>query len=130
MTEKKLPRRAVLKGALLGVAAVPVSALLDRTAMAASGPVDPSEPQAQQLGYVTDASQVETRSGLLELPAGTWRQGRRCRGSVQHLRRPQSGRRGLVQGLCETPVSVRLLNRHGGAVGTTDRAVFCWGNGR
>lgn len=62
MTEKKLPRRAVLKGALLGVAAVPVSALLDRTAMAASGPVDPSEPQAQQLGYVKDAGQVDAKA--------------------------------------------------------------------
>ena len=32
MSDQKFPRRTLLKGALLGVAAVPVSALLSRTA--------------------------------------------------------------------------------------------------
>ena len=62
MTEKKLPRRAVLKGALLGVAAVPVSSLLSRSAIAAGGPVDPSESQAKQLGYIVDASKVDAKA--------------------------------------------------------------------
>lgn len=62
MTEKKFPRRAVLKGALLGVAAVPVSALLGRTASAAAGRVDPSEAQAAQLGYVEDSSKVDAKA--------------------------------------------------------------------
>ena len=56
MSEQKFPRRTLLKGALLGAAAVPVSALLSRTATAASGRVDPSEPQAKSLGYVEDAA--------------------------------------------------------------------------
>ena len=55
MSEQKLPRRTLLKGALLGVAAVPVSALLSRSATAASGRVDPNEPQAKSLGFVEDA---------------------------------------------------------------------------
>jgi hypothetical protein len=62
MSDQKFPRRTLLKGALLGVAAVPVSALLSRTAAAAGGPVDPSEPQAKSLGYVLDASKVDAKA--------------------------------------------------------------------
>ncbi len=62
MSEQKFPRRTLLKGALLGVAAVPVSALLSRTATAASGRVDPSEPQAKSLGYVEDATKVDAKA--------------------------------------------------------------------
>jgi hypothetical protein len=61
MSEKTYPRRTLLKGALLGVAAVPVTALLGR-AEAAAGPVDPSEPQAKSLGYVTDATKVDAKA--------------------------------------------------------------------
>jgi High potential iron-sulfur protein len=62
MSDQKFPRRALLKGALLGVAAVPVSALLGRTASAAGAPVDPSEPQAKALGFVVDASKVDAKA--------------------------------------------------------------------
>jgi hypothetical protein len=61
MSERKIPRRDVLKGALIGVAAVPVTAILGR-AEAAAGPVDPNEPQAKSLGYVTDASKVDPKA--------------------------------------------------------------------
>jgi hypothetical protein len=61
MSEKSFPRRTLLKGALLGVAAVPVTAILGR-ANAAAGPVDPNEPQAKSLGYVTDASKVDPKA--------------------------------------------------------------------
>jgi hypothetical protein len=61
MSERKIPRRDVLKGALIGVAAVPVTAILGR-AEAAAGPVDPNEPQAKSLGYVTDASKVDAKA--------------------------------------------------------------------
>jgi hypothetical protein len=61
MSERKIHRRDVLKGALIGVAAVPVTAILGR-AEAASGPVDPNEPQAKSLGYVTDASKVDPKA--------------------------------------------------------------------
>lgn len=61
MSERKFLRRDVLKGALIGVAAVPVTALLGR-AEAAAGPVDPNEPQAKSLGYVLDASKVDAKA--------------------------------------------------------------------
>lgn len=62
MSEQKFPRRTLLKGALLGVAAVPVSALLTRTAEAAAGRVDPNEPQAKSLGYIEDATKVDPKA--------------------------------------------------------------------
>jgi hypothetical protein len=62
MSEQKFPRRTLLKGALLGVAAVPVSALLSRTADAAAGKVDPNEPQAKSLGYIEDATKVDAKA--------------------------------------------------------------------
>jgi len=61
MSERKIARRDVLKGALIGVAAVPVTALLGR-AEAATGPVDPNEPQAKSLGYVKDATKVDAKA--------------------------------------------------------------------
>lgn len=61
MSERKIPRRDVLKGALMGVAAVPVTALLGR-AEAATGPVDPNEPQAKSLGYIVDAAKVDAKA--------------------------------------------------------------------
>jgi hypothetical protein len=61
MSERKIARRDVLKGALIGVAAVPVTALLGR-AEAAAGPVDPNEPQAKSLGYVKDATKVDAKA--------------------------------------------------------------------
>ena len=62
MSERKIPRRDVLKGALIGVAAVPAAALLGRAEAAATGKVDPSEPQAKSLGYVEDASKVDPKA--------------------------------------------------------------------
>jgi len=61
MSERKIPRRDVLMGALVGVAAIPVTALLGR-AEAASGKVDPSEPQAKSLGYIEDAAKVDAKA--------------------------------------------------------------------
>ena len=61
MSERKIPRRDVLKGALIGVAVVPVTAILGR-AEAAAGPVDPNEPQAKSLGYVKDATKVDAKA--------------------------------------------------------------------
>jgi len=63
MSETKYPRRAVLKGALLGVATIPVAALIGRRADAAGLPhVDPNEPQAKSLGYVEDATKVDPKA--------------------------------------------------------------------
>ena len=59
--ERKISASRLLKGALMGVAAVPVAALLGR-AEAAAGPVDPNEPQAKSLGYVKDATKVDPKA--------------------------------------------------------------------
>ena len=61
MSEKMIARRTVLKGALLGAAAVPVTALLGRAEAAATN-VDPNEPQAKSLGYVEDAAKVDAKA--------------------------------------------------------------------
>jgi hypothetical protein len=61
MSERKIPRRDLLKGALIGVAAVPVTAILGR-AQAAGADVDPNEPQAKSLGFVTDATKVDAKA--------------------------------------------------------------------
>ncbi len=70
MSERKIPRRDVLKGALIGVAAVPVTAILGR-AEAAAGPVDPNEPQAKSLGYVKDATKVDAKANPNYKPGQT-----------------------------------------------------------
>jgi len=81
MSDRKIPRRDLLKGALIGVAAVPVTALLGRAEAAAAGKVDPNEAQAKSLGYVEDASKVDPKanpnfkpgqmcSNCLQVPAG------------------------------------------------------------
>ena len=62
MSEQKFPRRTLLKGALLGVAAVPVSALLSSTADANTGRVSPSETQAKSLAYIEDATKVDAKA--------------------------------------------------------------------
>jgi len=84
MSERKFPRREVLKGALMGVVAVPVTALLGR-AEAASGPVDPSEPQAKSLGYVTDASQVDAKANP------NFKPGQQCSNCLQVPKGKESG---------------------------------------
>jgi hypothetical protein len=72
MSDQKFPRRTLLKGALLGVATVPVSALLSRTADAApAAKVDPKEPQAASLGYVLDASKVDAKANPNYKPGQT-----------------------------------------------------------
>jgi hypothetical protein len=81
MSDRKILRRDVLKGALIGVAAVPVTALLGRAEAAVAGRVDPNEPQAKSLGYVEDASKVDPKANpnfkpgqvcanCLQVPAG------------------------------------------------------------
>ena len=118
MSEKTYPRRTVLKGALLGVAAVPVSALLGRAEAAAGGPVDPNEPQAKSLGYVVDATKVDAKANpnfkagqhCAVMPAGSGRQGERRADPVQHLRRSARRRERLVQGIRRAPVNALWLH--------------------
>ena len=82
MSDQKFPRRTLLKGALLGVAAVPVSSLLSRTADAAGGRVDPNEPQAKSLGYVEDAAKVDAKANP------NFKPGQNCANCLQAPNKP------------------------------------------
>ncbi len=97
MSEQKFPRRTLLKGALLGVAAVPVSALLGRTADAASGRVDPNEPQAKSLGFVEDAAKVDPKANP------NFKPGQHCLNCLQAPDRQAWHGRSALQHLCRPP---------------------------
>ncbi|MDP9013360.1 MAG: high-potential iron-sulfur protein [Pseudomonadota bacterium] len=60
----KITRRSIVKGGLIAGALVPTFGLMGNTAAAAAAlpPVDPSDPTAKALGYVTDASKVDASS--------------------------------------------------------------------
>lgn len=73
MSEKKLPRRDLLKGALAGLAAIPVVAAVDRAAAAAAAAapakaLDVNNPQAKALGYTLDTSKVDAKTNPMHKP--------------------------------------------------------------
>ncbi|HVN41735.1 MAG TPA: high-potential iron-sulfur protein [Steroidobacteraceae bacterium] len=101
MSEKIIARRTILKGALLGVAAVPVTALLGRGAGAAANTVDPNEPQAKSLGYVEDAAKVDAKANP------NFKPGQACANCLQSTGKP---------GDAEVPCNIfakRLVNSKG-----------------
>ena len=67
MMEKKFARRTLLKGALASLAAIPVVAAVGR-ADAAAAKVDPNDPQAKSLGYVSDTSKVDAKANPTHKP--------------------------------------------------------------
>jgi len=81
MFDKKIARRTVLKGVLLGAAAVPVTAMLNR-AEAAADKVDPNEPQAKSLGYIEDASKVDAKANP------NFKAGQNCANCLQSVGKP------------------------------------------
>ncbi len=57
--QRKISRRAMVKGGLIAGALVPTIGLIGNTACAAGlTPLDPNDPTAKALGFVTDASKV------------------------------------------------------------------------
>ena len=67
MFDQKMPRRTVLKGALAGLAAIPVVGLATR-AEAAAAKLDAADPQAKSLGYVIDTSKVDDKTNPQHKP--------------------------------------------------------------
>ncbi len=58
--QNKISRRAVVKGGLIAGALVPALGMLATTAEAAGlPPLDPNDPTAKALGFVTDGSKVD-----------------------------------------------------------------------
>jgi len=57
--QNKFSRRAIVKGGLIAGALVPALGLIGNTASAAALPaLDPTDPTAKALGFVTDATKV------------------------------------------------------------------------
>src|SRR3974390_3078152 len=67
MEEQKLARRTLIKGAVAGLAAIPVVALVGR-ADAAAAKLDPNDPQAKGLGFVTDTATVDNKANPTHKP--------------------------------------------------------------
>ena len=58
--QRKISRRAIVKGGLVAGALFPAMGLIANSAAAAGlPPLDPKDPTAQALGFVTDASKVD-----------------------------------------------------------------------
>lgn len=89
MSHDSISRRSLLKGALIGLAAVPASSLLARNAQAATEFVDPASPQAKALGYTPDASKVDAKANPVYKP------GQDCANCIQF-----GGKAGATEGPC------------------------------
>ncbi len=77
--DKKFPRRAVLKGALASLAAIPIVAVVGRVQAAApAAKVDPNDPQAKSLGYITDTTKVDAKTNPMHKPE------QKCSNCVQY----------------------------------------------
>jgi len=77
--QQKISRRALVKGGLIAGALVPALGLVARHADAAGlTPLDPNDPTAKSLGFVTDASKVNASANP------TYKPGQRCATCAQY----------------------------------------------
>jgi hypothetical protein len=70
--QHKISRRAMVKRSLLAGALVPAFGLVGRTEAAGLTPLDPNDPQAKALGFVSDASKVSASANP------TFKAGQKC----------------------------------------------------
>jgi hypothetical protein len=71
--QRKISRRALVKGGLIAGAFIPALGILADTAGAAGLPaLDPKDPTAQALGFVTDATKVDAAAN------STYKAGQKC----------------------------------------------------
>jgi len=87
--QQKISRRALVKGGLIAGALVPAIGLIGRTAEAAATPLDPNDPMAKALGYVTDATKVNAAANP------TYKAGQKCTTCAQY-----TGKAGDATGGC------------------------------
>jgi hypothetical protein len=67
--QKKMSRRAIVKSGLIAGAFIPAMGLVANTAAAAGlPPLDPKDPTAQALGFVTDATKVDAAANATYKP--------------------------------------------------------------
>ena len=88
MFDQKLPRRAVLKGALAGLVAIPVAGVATRAGAAAAAKLDVNDPQAKALGYVLDTTKVDAKANPMHKPDQS------CANCVQYKGKPGDARGG------------------------------------
>ena len=83
MLDKTLPRRTVLKGALAGLASIPVVLAMPRAGAAEVLPkLDLADPQAKALGYVLDTNKVDAKANPMHKPE------QKCSNCVQYKGAP------------------------------------------
>lgn len=79
----KYSRRSVVKGGLMAGALLPAATLLGVPVRAAAAPpLDPSDPTAKALGYVSDASKVDAAANP------TYKAGQKCGTCAQFQGKP------------------------------------------
>ena len=67
--QNKISRRAIVKGGLIAGAFIPAMGLMANSADAAGlPPLDPKDPTAQALGFVTDATKVDAAANATYKP--------------------------------------------------------------
>ncbi len=67
--QRKISRRAIVKSGLIAGALIPAVGLMSNTVGAAGlPPLDPKDPTAQALGYVTDAGKVDAKANATYKP--------------------------------------------------------------
>lgn len=65
----KISRRALVKGGLIAGALIPAMGLMvDSAAAAGLPPLDPQDPTAQALGFVSDATKVDAKANTTYKP--------------------------------------------------------------
>jgi hypothetical protein len=61
--QRKISRRSIVKSGLIAGALLPVAGLASRNAAAAGlPPLDPNDPTAKALGFVNDATKVDSKT--------------------------------------------------------------------
>jgi len=88
--QHKISRRAMVKSGLIAGTLVPVLGVLGKTAAAQTPtPLDPNDPTAKSLSFVTDASKVDTAANP------TYKAGQKCGTCAQF-----TGKAGAATGGC------------------------------
>jgi len=61
--QRKISRRSIVKSGLIAGALLPAAGLISRNAAAAAlPPLDPNDPTAKALGFINDATKVDTKT--------------------------------------------------------------------
>jgi len=87
--QHKMTRRAMVKGSLLAGALVPALGLIGTAEADALTPLDPNDPQAKALAFMTDASKVTAADHP------TYKAGQKCATCAQY-----TGKAGDASGGC------------------------------